>query len=342
LCFFVFIHASSSSSMTRILSVAAADVSKAADVLRRGGLVAFPTETVYGLGANALDPAAVERIFVAKGRPAVNPIIVHVAGIEQVSLVAADWPATAARLAERFWPGPLTLVLPKTAAVPDVVTAGGPAVGVRVPAHPVALALLRAAGVPLAAPSANRSTELSPTTAEHVRRGLAGRIDLILDGGPTTGGIESTVLDVTTDPPRLLRPGLVTRHEIEAVIGPIAGLRTPVADAPGSPLPSPGMMAKHYAPRAPLELADGDGRLRVEALTRSGRRVGWLIWSKADGVDGAVRITMPSDLKSYAASLYAALHELDAAGVERIIVARPPDGDDWLAIHDRLRRAAVG
>ena len=155
----------------------------------------------------------------AKGRPAINPIIVHVASVDQVSQVVADWPETASRLAERFWPGPLTLVLPKAAAIPDIVTADGPTVGVRVPAHPVALALLRAAGVPLAAPSANRSTELSPTTAEHVGRSLDDRIDLILDAGPTTGGIESTVLDLTTDPPRLLRPGLVTPAMIEEVIG---------------------------------------------------------------------------------------------------------------------------
>ncbi len=182
-------------------------IARAAEVLRRGGLVAFPTETVYGLGANALDPNAVAGIFHAKGRPANNPVIVHVAEARDVLRVVADWPEIAERLAQRFWPGPLTLVLPKRAGVPDVVTAGGPTVAVRVPAHPVALALLRAVGVPIAAPSANRSTQLSPTRAEHVQRGLDGLIDLILDGGPTTGGLESTVLDVTTTPPRLLRPG---------------------------------------------------------------------------------------------------------------------------------------
>src|SRR4051794_39087740 len=220
--------------MTTVLALHAippdpADVAVAAAVLHRGGLVAFPTETVYGLGANALDAAAVARIFAAKGRPATNPLIVHVAAAEHVWSVAADWPAVAARLAERFWPGPLTLVLPKAAAVPDAVTAGGPTVAVRVPAHPVALALLRAAGVPLAAPSANRSTELSPTTAGHVLHGLGGRIDLVLDAGPTAGGIESTVLDVTTNPPRLLRPGLVTPAMIEAVIGPIRRASEPEA-----------------------------------------------------------------------------------------------------------------
>ncbi len=339
------------SSMTTILKVDADNITTAADVLRRGGLVAFPTETVYGLGANALDPAAVERVFVAKGRPAVNPIIVHVAAGDQVSVVAADWPESAARLAERFWPGPLTLVLPKTVALPDIVTAGGPTVGVRVPAHPVALALLRAAGVPIAAPSANRSTELSPTTADHVLRGLAGRIDLILDGGPTSGGIESTVLDLTADPPRLLRPGLVTPQQIEAVIGSIqrlgepgasvtgASFKTPIAGAPASPVRSPGLMSKHYAPRAPLQIADGDGRSRAEELAKNGQRIGWLTWPGTDDVPGTVRVTMPTDPREYAAKLYAALHDLDIAGVDQIVVARPPGGDAWLAIRDRLNRA---
>ena len=190
-------------------------------MLRGGGLAAFPTETVYGLGANALDAAAVARIFAAKGRPANNPLIVHLADAAQVREIAADWPESASRLAERFWPGPLTLVLPRRDIVPDIVTARGPTVAVRVPAHPVAQALLRAAALPLAAPSANRSTELSPTRAEHVLRGLEGRIDLLLDGGPTAGGIESTVLDVTIMPPRLLRPGLIGVAQLEAVIGPL-------------------------------------------------------------------------------------------------------------------------
>ncbi|HEY1376333.1 MAG TPA: L-threonylcarbamoyladenylate synthase [Gemmataceae bacterium] len=311
-------------------------IAEAAAVLRRGGLVAFPTETVYGVGANALDPAAVRRIFAAKGRPPTNPIIVHVADVADLgTLTQPRSPDTVARLAERFWPGPLTLVLPKAAAVPDVVTAGGPTVAVRIPAHPVALALLRAASVPLAAPSANRSTELSPTTAGHVLRGLGGRIDLILDGGPTAGGIESTVLDVSADPPRLLRPGLVTPAMIEAVIGPMQRTGRPAA----GPARSPGQMAKHYAPRAPLELAAGDGRPRVAELAGSGVRVGWLTWPGTDEVAGAVRVTMPADAAGYAARLYAALHDLDAAGVERIVVAEPPPGDDWLAVRDRLRRA---
>ncbi len=220
---------------TEVLSVDAhapqADrIARAAAVLRGGGLVAFPTETVYGLGALALDAAAVGRIFAAKGRPANNPVIVHIAETEQVSRIAAEWPEVAERLARRFWPGPLTLIVPRNANVPDVTTAGGPTVAVRVPAHPVALALLRAVGAPVAAPSANRSSELSPTLAEHVLRGLDGRIDLVLDGGPTTGGIESTVLDVSTSPPRLLRPGLIGPAELEAMVGPIS--RTGAPDKP--------------------------------------------------------------------------------------------------------------
>ena len=196
-------------------------IARAAAVLRCGGLVAFPTETVYGLGALALDAGAVGRIFAAKGRPTNNPVIVHVADIAAAVEIAAAWPDAAELLARRFWPGPLTLVVPRGDAVPDIATAGGSTVAIRVPVHPVALALLRAVAAPVAAPSANRSSELSPTRAGHVLRGLDGRIDMVLDGGPTTGGIESTVLNVTTSPPRLLRPGLIGPAELEAVIGPI-------------------------------------------------------------------------------------------------------------------------
>ena len=315
-------------------------IARAAAVLRAGGLVAFPTETVYGLGANALDAAAVARIFTAKGRPPTNPLIVHVAEPAQVPHVVAAWPATAARLAERFWPGPLTLVLPRRAAVPDVVTGGGSTVAVRVPAHPVALALLRAAALPLAAPSANRSTELSPTRAEHVLRGLDGRIDLLLDAGPTAGGIESTVVDLTATPPRLLRPGLVGVADLEAVVGPLA--RPPLAQAPGAaPLPSPGLLPRHYAPRTPLECAGENDREHVEALCRAGLRVGWVTFAPAPepSPPGLLVRGMPPDPAGYAARLYAALHELDRAGLDRIVVTLPPDAEEWLAVRDRLRRA---
>jgi L-threonylcarbamoyladenylate synthase len=316
-------------------------IARAADVLRRGGLVAFPTETVYGLGANALDAAAVARIFETKGRPSNNPLIVHVADVEQARQVASAWPEAAGRLAERFWPGPLTLVLPKQHAVPDIVTAGGPTVAVRVPAHPVALALLRVVGLPLAAPSANRSSELSPTRAEHVLRSLAGRIDLVLDAGPTTGGIESTVLDLTTQPPRLLRPGLVGPADLEAVIGLIERT-SPVQSPDSTALPSPGLLSRHYAPRTALECVEGDGGERVEQLLARGLRVGWVTCSAVTGTAplGLVYVQMPADPAGYAARLYDVLHQLDDAGLDRLVVSLPLDTEEWAAVRDRLRRAA--
>lgn len=330
--------------MTALLPASEEAIQIAADILRRGGLVAFPTETVYGLGANALDATAVARIFAAKGRPATNPIIVHVADAAMIDLVAdirgltpRGSPEGVHKLAERFWPGPLTLVLPKNPNVPDIVTAGGLTVAVRVPAHPVAQALLKAANLPIAAPSANRSSEVSPTTAEHVRKGLDGRIDMILDGGPCPGGIESTVLDVTSDPPRLLRPGLVTVEQIEAVIGPILRFAPAVAE---QPLASPGLLPRHYSPRAPMEIADDDGRARVVERARNEEKIGWITWPDVETVPNVTRVDLPREPIGYAAGLYAGLHELDATGVQRIIVAKPPDSDDWLAIRDRLQRAS--
>jgi L-threonylcarbamoyladenylate synthase len=362
-----------------VLPVDADAIARAASILRAGGLVAFPTETVYGLGANAQDTNAVAKIFAAKGRPASNPLIVHVADITEAKQLVSAWPAIANTLAQRFWPGPLTLVLPRAVQVPDSVTAGGPTIAIRIPAHPVALALLHACRLPLAAPSANRSTQLSPTTAQHVMRGLSDSIDLLLDAGPTTGGLESTVLDVTTDPPRLLRPGLITVAQIEAAIGPI----TYQANADAAEVArSPGQMARHYAPRTPLQIAS-DSHVLVEALNTKGSRLGWVTYlpsplplysgGEGPGVRGLVspiihdvqpndaipphpnplppstggegapqvwRILLPADPLSYAARLYAALHQLDAAGLDRIIVETPPTGDDWLAIHDRLQRAS--
>lgn len=316
-------------------------IARAAAVLRGGGLVAFPTETVYGLGADVLDAGAVARIFAAKGRPAHNPLIVHVPDAEVAAQVVAEWPEMAARLSDRFWPGPLTLVLPRREAIPDVVTGGGPTVAVRAPAHPVALALLRAAGVPIAAPSANRSGQVSPTRAAHVLRGLNGRIEMLLDGGPTAGGLESTVLDLTASPPRLLRPGLVSPAAIEAVIGPITRPGQ-IAPAETDLLPSPGLLTRHYAPRAPLECAEGEGWERAQALCESGFRVGWLSFHEPEPPlpSGLTVLVLPSEPSAYAARLYAALHELDDLGVDRIVAALPPDTDDWLAVRDRLRRAA--
>ena len=294
-------------------------IEEAAALIRAGQLVAFPTETVYGLGANALDPTAVARIYAAKGRPLYSPLIVHCADAAMARDLALCWPAAAEALAERFWPGPLSLVLPKQAAIPDTVTAGLATVGLRVPDHPVALALIRAAGVPIAAPSANEFMQLSPTTAEHVRRGLGDRVACVLDGGASRVGIESTVLSLAGARPVLLRPGMVTREQLAAVIGPIElpGSVDPAAH------PSPGLHERHYAPRAPLFLFR-------HAFARAGRGV--LLPLEELGADP----------ERYARRLYAALHEADEQGVEWIAVEEPPDEAAWSAIRDRLRRAAQG
>jgi L-threonylcarbamoyladenylate synthase len=316
----------------------ATSIAHAADILRGGGLVAFPTETVYGLGANALDNRAVAGIFAAKGRPSHNPIIVHVAGLAEACKVTTEWPDAAQLLAERFWPGPLTMVLPKSTAVADLVTAGGPTVAVRVPAHPVALALLRATALPLAAPSANRSAGLSPTLAEHVVADLEGRIAMVLDAGPTPRGIESTVLDLTVSPPHLLRPGPISPAALEALIGPLA---RPECGPQSGPLRSPGLLSRHYAPRTTLECA-ADGWPRVQELRRAGLRVGWLSYGEPPRqleTEEGVILAMPRGPAAYAAELYNALHILDAAGLDRIVVGLPPVGEAWLAIHDRLQRA---
>ncbi len=314
-------------------------IAQAADILKRGGLVAFPTETVYGLGADALDAPAVERVFAAKGRPAQNPLIVHVAAAPAARDLVTQWPENADRLAGRFWPGALTLVLPKAPRIPDIVTGGGDTVAVRVPAHAVALALLRAARLALAAPSANRSTRLSPTRAEHVLADLDGRIDLVLDAGATPGGLESTVLDLTTSPPRILRPGLLSPAQIEAVIGPILRPKVKTEDL-ATEHRSPGLLGRHYAPRTPMELVADHGLKRVQDLLRQGLRVGWLTWKVEEETGPVFRMVLPNEPRGYAAQLYAALHSLDAAGLDRIVVALPPDTEDWLAIRDRLQRAA--
>ncbi len=315
-------------------------IQRAAEILQSGGLVAFPTETVYGLGTNALDANAVAKIFQAKGRPSHNPLIVHVPDVASAKQLVQEWPAVADRLAEQFWPGSLTLVLSKAEKVPAIVTADGPTIAIRVPSHPVALALLQQARLPVAAPSANKSNRLSPTCAEHVARDLGEVVDLILDGRACPGGLESTVLDMTTQPPRLLRPGLVSPSEIEAVIGPIeiAGDRSHEVTG----LRSPGMLQKHYAPRTPLELVEGDATERVRELSSRGLRVGWLRFGREtqDVPSGVVVETMSRDPKEYSARLYAALHKCDLRGLSVIVLELPPKTEDWLAVHDRLRKAA--
>jgi L-threonylcarbamoyladenylate synthase len=318
-------------------------IDRAAQVIAQGGLVAFPTETVYGLGARAFDAAAVGRIFAAKGRPAANPLIVHYAGPPfEASIADPLWPATAQRLAARFWPGPLTLVLPKHPDVPDIVTGGGPTWAVRMPDHAVTYALLSAAG-PLAAPSANVSTAVSPTTAQHVLDSLGGRIDLVLDGGPCPGGIESTVVDLTCSPPRVLRPGPIVPSELSAVVGPVIAPRIDLSGEHG-PLPSPGTSIRHYAPRAVLECYSDstDASGRVDQLGQSLQRVRWLRRCSPDQNTGRVeQVEMSRNAPQYAAQLYGALHDADRSGADYIVVDLPPDQEEWLAVRDRLRRAAA-
>lgn len=312
-------------------------IRRAAELLRAGKLVAFPTETVYGLGALALDPEAVRGIFAAKGRPAKNPLIVHVATSEQAKEVAAGWPEEAQALAERFWPGPLTLVLPKAAGLPPEVTGGLEAVGIRVPAHPVALELIRAVGAPLAAPSANRYTEVSPTSAAHVERSLGGRIHAILDGGDTTVGIESTVLDLSGDTPTLLRPGAVAVSELEEVIGSVRRLGGEGAELH---LPSPGLARRHYAPGAKVSLFDPE-ELSARAAGAD-ETVGVMARSpRPPGAPGAARwVQMPASPAAYARQLYRTLHAMDEADVESLWIELPPDEEAWEGVRDRLRRAA--
>jgi L-threonylcarbamoyladenylate synthase len=311
------------------------DLERAAELLRAGRLVAFPTETVYGLGALALDPAAVRRIFEAKGRPARNPLIVHVSSVDQARRVAATWPEAAQRLAERFWPGPLTLVLPRAAIVPPEVTGGLDAVGVRLPAHPVARALIERVGAPLAAPSANLYTGVSPTSAAHVEKGLLGRIDAILDGGETTVGIESTVLDLSGARPTVLRPGAVSAAEIEEVIGPVERIGPEVEAA----LPSPGLARRHYAPRARVVLL-APPELAARAET-AGERVGVMaLQPPPPGRAAALWVGMPDDPRAYARQLYRTLHSMEDAGVEELWIELPPEGEEWEGVRDRLRRAA--
>jgi L-threonylcarbamoyladenylate synthase len=296
--------------------------------------VAFPTETVYGLGADGLNPEAVARIYAAKGRPATNPLILHVADRDTARPLVSIWPDAARILTERFWPGPLTLVLPASDKVPPIVRAGGPGVALRCPAHPVALALIRAAGLPLAAPSANRSQHLSPTRAVHVAASLDGRIDLILDGGPTKAGLESTILDLGGAQPRILRPGPITPAELAALIGPVS-LWVGAVQA-GERQAAPGMAERHYAPRARLELVTpGAG------LSAASGQVAYLAIGALPPLPATVLgISLPLDPEAVGARLYALLHELDDAGFERIVMERPPEGEGWMAIRDRMRRAA--
>lgn len=305
------------------MTAGASEVARAVEALRRGGLVAFPTETVYGLGADATNAAAVRRIFAVKGRPADHPLIVHVAGVEHLERWAADVPRAARALAGSLWPGPLTLLLARSPLVPDVVTGGRPTVGIRVPDQALALALLEAFGGGVAAPSANRFGRVSPTTAEHVRDDLGDAVDVVLDGGPCALGVESTIVDVTTDPPMVLRPGGVPIERLEAV------LEGPVQQVASGPSRAPGMMASHYAPRCTVEVVEdrARGEQRLEAIRAAGQR--------ADLLDPG------ADAAAYAHELYGWLRAADDRGLDVLVAVLPAEEGLGRAVRDRLLKAAA-
>jgi L-threonylcarbamoyladenylate synthase len=306
------------------------EVRRAAEILRAGGLVAFPTETVYGLGADAASEKAVARLYAVKRRPAEHPVILHLDSLERALAWARDVPREAMVLAERFWPGPLTLVLKRSAKAADFVTGGQDTVGVRVPSHPVARELLKEFQGALAAPSANRFGRVSPTTAAHVREDLGADVDLVLEGGPSEVGIESTIVDLSSGSPVVLRPGFISRSQIEQALG------SPVEEKNAASPRHSGGLERHYAPRTPAKLVathELDGE-----ITKGKNTVAVLAFSRPDErVDFWLR--MPREPRAYAQRLYAALRELDGAGCERILVEAPPETPEWSAVRDRLRRA---
>lgn len=321
-----------------------AAVARAAERLRAGEVVALPTETVYGLAANALDAEAVARIYAVKDRPAHNPIIVHVADLDMARRCVANWTPAAERLARSFWPGPLTLVLPRADVIPDIVTAGGDTVGVRWPSHPVMQAVIHACGFPLAAPSANRSNALSPTTALHVQQSIGDRLALIVDGGASDVGIESTVVDLVASPPRVLRPGMIHDAALAAALdGPFGSSGS---GGTTDHLRSPGLLTRHYSPRARLvvltwqDTADLDAQLDALSLPRAGTYV--LAHHRVPPASGRRGVSvMPHDADAYARLLYAELHRADDAGADAVVVESLPDAPEWRAVRDRLARATA-
>ncbi|NBC46440.1 MAG: threonylcarbamoyl-AMP synthase [Gammaproteobacteria bacterium] len=333
-------------------------VAHAVDVLRGGGVVAIPTETVYGLGADAENPAAVRRIFAIKGRPANHPLIVHIAGADRLGDWSPQPSAAALALAERFWPGPLTLVLRRADRVPDEVTGGQETVALRAPDHPLTLALLERFGGGIAAPSANRFGRISPTTAQHVRDDLGAAVDLVLDGGPCRIGLESTIVALVGPRPRLLRPGAIGPEALNEVLGEVigevisdagagagAGAGAPAhAGAADAAIRTPGALAAHYAPRAPLDLVPAEALpTRLSRLLDHGERPACLGLGERPSLPAEIPFALlPADAAGYGAGLYAALRALDAARPDRILLVKPPADPDWLAVNDRLRRAAHG
>lgn len=311
-----------------------ATIARAVDLLRAGELVAMPTETVYGLGADALNPVAVARIFALKGRPTDHPLIIHLPPEAKLDDWAADVPAAARALAAAFWPGPLTLILPRGPRVPRAVTGGQDTVALRVPDHPLALALLRAFGRGIAAPSANRYGHISPTTAAHVRAEFGDTVPLILDGGPCRVGIESTIVDLSRGAPVVLRPGAITEPDIRRVLGGSTGNA-----ANGAAPRAPGLVKRHYAPRTPAELVAGGAlAARLAELTGEGHEVGVLILGDKPPETG---IALPATPAAYSRGLYAALRELDRRGYACLLIEAPPETETWRAINDRLRRAVA-
>ena len=311
------------------------EIAAAVAALHAGEVIGLPTETVYGLAGDASNPAAVARIFAIKGRPASHPVIVHVPDAGHVSRWARETPDAASALMQRFWPGPLTIVLPRTASVPDAVTGGQDTVALRVPAHPVALQVLQAFDGGLAAPSANRYGRISPTTAAHVRADLGNEVRIVLDGGPSDVGLESTIVACLDQRVAILRPGRIGRADIEAVVGPVNGASTVAPRVPGS-------VASHYAPHTPLEIVDATALADAMAThAKSGRRVAVLGPAERSDLPAAAWLSAASDAEGYGRSLYDHLRRLDEVGADVILVVRPPDGPAWVAIHDRIRRAAT-
>ncbi len=329
--------------MSTIDTAQAAEVARAVALLRAGELVGMPTETVYGLAADASNPAAVARIFAAKGRPADHPVIVHLPDATDMSSQLSRWareiPPAAQALAAAFWPGPLTLILKRQPDVSDLITGGQDTVGLRVPAHPLAQALLKTIGSGLAAPSANRFGRISPTTAAHVRDELGPAVAMVLDGGPCPVGIESTIVDLSGDAPRILRPGRISAAQVAAIVGPLGDHSRQGTGA--TPRVS-GSLEAHYAPRTPMQLCAGQAFVDALAGIHIDERVGVLSMRSSPDDPRFVWRMMPGEAAPYATALYAALRALDDAGCDRLIVDAPPQEPVWLAVNDRLRRAATG